>query len=521
MSLALTLALLAAPLSGVDEVPLAAPTDGVVRYVVAVGYNGRGEGGRRSLRFSDDDAARFYLQLLPSAKRGWLLASFDEESARAFVDLTDIARPPSQAELARVLGELTWSMREDRRRGLETELVFYFAGHGDVDAGGEGYLVLADGPFTRTDLETQVVGGSLADTNHVVVDACASYFMVARGDEKSGKKPLSPDLLDVLSSPSPKTQEAYLRTGVLVSTSDAAEVHESAELGGGVFSYLLRSALAGGADVDADGDVEYAEAASFIASASAAIEDPRARLKAYAKAPVQRPHVALVDFKSTDVQHFLAVEGGVSRRVQLLDARGVPYAEVHAGKHPGVRLALVGNPFFIVRVGSKEAVLVPRRAGAYSLSSLDFQDALEARGHVDGTFAGLFRAAFDRSFVEGYVAHSALLPPRADGSYLVAYAPGAEAPFELPLGALGMGSLVGAGVLATATVGAAVGNAVAYAELEKGYRDSRYLDPDLSLAVEGWRTAALASVAGTVAFGVTGALLITLEVLKEPQEDAP
>ena len=516
----MTLALVAL-LAAAAGAPAAPAGEGVARYVVAVGYNGAGEEGRRPLRFSDDDAARFYLQVLPTAERGWLLTSFDPESARAFVDLTDISRPPSRAELARVLGELAWSLREDERKGRETELVFYFAGHGDVDAGGEGYLVFADGAFTRDDLETQVVGGSHADTNHVVLDACASYFMVARGDKTSGKKALSPALLDVLRGPSLTAQEAALRTGVLVSTSDAAEVHETAEVGGGVFSYLLRSALAGGADVDGDGDVEYAEAASFIASASAAIEDPRARLKVFAKAPMQRPHAALVDFKGAAVDRFLAVEEGDARKVELLDARGVPYAEVHAGKGHGTRLALVGNPFFIVRIGKREAVLVPRRAGAYSLSSLDFQDATEPQSRGQGSFAGLFRSPFDRSFVEGYVAQSSLLPPRSDGAYMVAYAPGAEAPFELPYTALGLSSLVGAGVLAAGAVTATVGNAMAFGELQKHYEETRFVDPGLSVAVEGWRTAALTCVAGSVALGVAGAGLITLDLLDEPSEEQP
>lgn len=266
-----------------------------------------------------------------------------------------------------MLGEVSWLIRKARQARRKTELVFYLAGHGDVSAGGECFVVLADGPFTRTDLDIQVVQASPADVNHVLLDACASYFMVWRSaGAKSQSVPLTPELLDVLKSPvAPRSDpSAWERTGILVSTSSAAEVHESAEVGGGVFSYLLRSALSGAADVSGDGIVEHAEAAAFIAAASAAIEDPRARLKVHARAPPQSPHAALINLEESGAEHFLVLDGRRPVHLRILDARGVPYAELYAGDARPLLIALVGNPFYIVKRGDVQAVLVPRHAGA-------------------------------------------------------------------------------------------------------------------------------------------------------------
>jgi hypothetical protein len=490
---------------------LAAAPAPVERYAVVVGHNGPGDDAQRApLAFADDDAARLYLQLLPSLRRGWLLTTFDDGSARAYPDLTSVARVPSRVELARVLGELSWQVRENERLGKRSEVLFYFAGHGDVDAGGEGFLVLADGPFTRTDLQTQVVGGAGGAVQHVVLDACASYFMVARGTE-SGRRKLTPALFDALGAP----PAARARTGVLVSTSGAVEVHESSTLGGGVFSYLLRSALAGAADVDGDGRVEYAEAAGFIESASSRVADPRARLQVHVASPTQDPHAPLVDLRASGARHFLRVDERGARHVRVLDARGVPLIEAHADAGAPITLALVGNPFYVVQVEDTEAVLVPRRAGAYALSTLDFAPAQERRARGAAHLQTLLASPFEASFVEGYAAKARVAPPRTGEPFLVAFAPGAEPAVQFPWVAVGSTALAVSGALAIAAIASTVGNAVAFGQLQESFDQTRAIDPDLALAVEGWRTVAVATTVGAVVFALAGGSVLAWDLASE------
>jgi hypothetical protein len=500
-----------------DAAATSTPTP--ARVVVIVGHNGGAPDPRPPLQFADDDAARLFLQLAPGSSRAFLLTTFDRESARLYPELLDVARAPTTTSLAGVLGEAFWQLRQEKARGKETELVFAFAGHGDVDDSGRGFVVMADGPFFRDDLQTQVVAGSPADLNHIVVDACASYFFVkSRGGDGSGDGVvLTPKLLDVLASDGQVAPTAadQARTGVLVSTSSAQETHESAALSAGVFSYLLRSALSGAGDVDGDGRVEYGEAAAFLASASQGLDDPRARLQVHAEAPLQRPHAALLSLQDSGAKSFLAVEPGRPTRLRLKDSRGLPFIEVHSDGSRPVYVALNGQPFFFVERGDEEALLVPRSAGAFALSALTFAKSPVARGDGDvasrGAFAPLFSVPFSRAFADGYLARAGLPPPRSLSStapFTPAWSEAGAPPTALPIGVIGGVGVGAAGVVGGAAAVALVMNQLAFAELEQGFLQTGQLDPAQSLEVEGWRNAATGLTLGAVGLGLVGGGLL-------------
>ena len=64
-------------------------------------------------------------------------------------------------------------------------------------------------------------------------------------------------------------------------------------------------------------------------------------------------------------------------------------------------LALVASDYFIVQAGGEEAVLVPRRAGAYALQSLSFFPEARARSERTGPFALLGDRPLDERFADG------------------------------------------------------------------------------------------------------------------------
>ncbi len=524
IGLALALAAATAPLhaDAVDGGPAR-----VVFVIGSDGGDGAGPDGasRPRLSYADDDAARAYLTILPEADRAYLLTTFDGDSARLFPELTTLARPPTKEELSHVLGEAFWRLRALKDSGRNTELVFSFAGHGDVSVSGEGFLVLQDGALTRSELSAQVVRASPADVNHVLLDACASYFMVSsRGTEATAPAvALTPQLLDLLRK---DDDAAWDRTGVLVSTSDSAAVHESGALGAGVFSFLLRSALLGAGDVDGDGRVEYAEAAAFIAAASADVDDPRARLRVHARAPARRPHAALADLNRGSDRRFLAIDVKGVERLRLLDEHGLPVAEIHraaagAGDAPVV-LALAGSAFYVVQVGDKEATLVPRSAGAYALSSLHFSDSAQRRGADVSAFARLFTTPWGRSFFDGWATTSTLARPLTGQAFAagtsVAWAEDAAPSFRPPWMGLAVGSFVVSGVAAVVSAGAAGMNLASFATLQESYAQSATIDPEQALTVEAWRTTA--TVAGAVAVG-SALAGVGLFVLAGDEEEAP
>lgn len=507
--------------SSPSSAPSASSTAPPVRVAVIIGYNGGAPDPRPALSFADDDAARLYKSLAASTARAYLLTTFDRESARLYPELADLARDPSKESLAAVLGDAYWLLRQKKAEGKETELVFAFAGHGDVTDAGEGFVVLSDGAFTRSDLETQVIGGSPASTNHLIIDACSSYFMVARGGDtaQSESRKLTPDVLDVLKGVGRVDEAARARTGVFVSTSSAVEVHESAELESGVFSFLLRTALAGAADGNGDGNIEYAEAAGFIAASSNTIDDPRARLAVHAEAPLRRPHVALSSLRHSGAKHFLAIDKSGPVHLRVLDAHGAPYAELHvvAGGNQPLLLALVGNPFYLVQEGSAEAVLVPRSAGAYALSALSFEEAERARGS-DEKFRGLFTNALDASFMRGFLSTVEMTPPKADAPFTVAYASAGTPASRIPVGMIGLGTLGVAGAFAIAAGVSLTGNVIAFDDMERDFQRTRVIDAEKSIGVERWRTAVGISVVGAAVFGLTGGSLYAWSLSLEDGE---
>lgn len=513
-STALLLGSLASAASpGIAVESFASSKAGPSRYVVVLGYNGPADGERPRLQWADDDAIRLYLQLLPGAKRAWLLTGFDSASARLWTREGIKAHEPTRAELARVLGEAYWQMRSEAG---ETELVFAVVGHGDVDAAGEGYVVLADGNFSRTDLERQVVEASPATVNHVVVDTCASYHLVSRGDAVEAIAPSLQDALRAPTSSSGAVSAGWERTGVLVATSSAAATHESAGMGGGVFSFVLRSALTGAADVNGDGRVEYGEVSAFVAAANAAVVDPRARLDVTVRPPSHEPHVAVVDLARSGYEHFLVVDGDSEKRVRLLDARGLPWAEVHRERGMRTMVGLVGSPYFVVETNAQQAVVVPRQAGAYALSSLRFTDSPTSRGVDDPVAQSFFSIPYGRAFLQGFLADSSAVPPHDGDRFDVAFAVDGEPPFRWPLTQLATGSLLTAGVLAVGAAGAAVGNSITLGELDGRFRQTGTLDPELSLRADSFLTVFAVLGAGAVAASVAGAALGVASLEEEP-----
>lgn len=482
------------------------------RYVVAVGFNGPKDYEKGVLRYADDDAAQLYTLSEDGAAKAWLLTTFDDESARTWsADLVSRAQAPTSAELARTLGEAFWEMRKAQESGRAAELVLYLAGHGDVDDGGEGFVLLADGPFRRSALETQVLVPSPAKVNHIVVDACSAYFMMARSGSSTAKKgeEVNPDVF--MKRTSPAAEQAWSRTGMIVATSGVAEVHESTELGSGVFSYLLRSALVGAGDVNGDGRVEYAEAAAFIRATSAAFADPRAKLDVAARAPQQSPHAPLADIATASAHAFLVVDSGKSQHVRLIDERGRAYAELlREPKAPTAVLALLGSSYFIVQRGPadarEEAILLPRASGAYAMSSLSWKKSSSAtRAYLPDQTP----VPYGPQFVSGFLASSQMAPP-ADGTPLtITWAGEGEPAARVPWWTLAGTSFVAAGVLATGAMACAVGNSLSLAELDRRFRETGTLDPSLAVQTDTWLAAsALLAVGALTATAAGGGLTV-------------
>ncbi len=382
-------------------------------YVVVIGNNQSVEAGVTPLRYADDDAARFYELFEPTAARIALLTVMDGETQRVHSKLPPLARAPTKENLFALLETFQAEVASDRAAGRHSVFTFVYVGHGHVGPAGQGYVSFLDGPLSGEELWDRVVGRMGATSNHLIIDACNSYLLVgSRGGiavDDSG-----PDAAEAIRSYGGEHSAArYPNTGVVVSTSSAAESHEWSVYRGGVFSQEVRSALSGAADVNADGRVEYSELAAFLGAANLAIDDPRARLQAWVRPPPIDHHRPLIDLSTSRYKHLLRLPRSFTGKFHLEDARGVRYVDGNKTGETDVYVALASSPFYFVRTQDKEARFALPASGTVDLRSLVFEpQARAARGSVAEAYRDLlFQIPYGPAFYQGYIARTSSITP--------------------------------------------------------------------------------------------------------------
>ncbi|MEK7703828.1 MAG: caspase family protein [Myxococcota bacterium] len=356
---------------------------------------------RESLRFADDDGVRYAELFRASGAAVSLYAVLDADTQRLYPEEVAAATPPTRAALLAGLEHLFVAMRRDHAAGERVVFYFVFSGHGETTEDGEGYVHLLDAKLTRDDLFAEVIARSPADLNHVIIDACNAYFMVAERGAQAQPAGNYGSLIKSFVSRS--KLGAYPNTGVLLSTASASEVHEWGRIEAGIFSHELRSALAGAADADGNGAVDYDEAAAYLAAANGALPDRRTRLQVFARAPARNVAEPLMRLSASGAR--LSVPPSVAGRYSIEDDRGVRYADFNSSNDAGVELRLVPRPLYYVRGDAGEYRLEPAEVGSsYDLATLTPQPArLALRGSANDAFARyLFGVPFGPQFVAGY-----------------------------------------------------------------------------------------------------------------------
>jgi hypothetical protein len=384
-------------------------------YALIVANNSSVDPGVKPLQFADDDGARYFELFESLTDEARLLTTLDADSQKLFPKVVPHTKSPTRAQLKETVGELSQTVRDNRKAGIQSEVYLVFTGHGNVDDDGQGYLSLRDGKLHRKELFRDIIQGIKADYTHLIVDACHSYFMVeSRGGDDQWRDDSSDETLDEeLNAYLSRRGEAKIKrsstVGVIVSTSGTAEVHEWSRFRAGVFSHQLRSALLGAADVDQDGKINYAEVEAYLVAANAGVANPRARINVYAQPPAQdrsRPLVALESFKNATMLEIPAKAGG---RFHLEDGRGLRYADFNVEDTLATRVVLLNEPVgqkgYYLSTGDKQA-LVPLDDASVSSTELAFvAQGDQSRGAVDEAFrTGLFSVSYGRGFYAGFVA---------------------------------------------------------------------------------------------------------------------
>jgi len=473
-----------------------------------------------ALRYADDDAARLYEFLVAAGHTVRLLTVLDAETQSWMPGVVASSQPPTRARLLQALTALRTEMETAHTAGATVEFTFAFAGHGTGSADG-GAIHLLDGSFTREELMQFVVKDNPADFIHIIIDACDSYFMVAsRGGEN-----YPDDRVD--SGATAELVRSYLegdgpaqdaRVGFLVSTNQAAQSHEYNGFRAGVFSHVVHSALAGAADANRDGRVEYTEVLAYAAAASQAIQDPRARLAIHGRAPPRDIHRAVMDLRSSTFTHFLRLGADVKGRVHVEDARSVSYADLHKPQGAEVLLALVQSSSYRVTQDDGEARIRirPDRPGAVRVET--FQPVTTRTRGEDGTELRreLFSVPFDESYYRGYVASQSLpgvvgrggfSPPDTERATLIPGRP--RLLFGVPgILLLGAGGLLGVGVGAATAL-----TKLSYDAYAQSLRSTGRVDEGQEQRINALRVATGLLLAAGMAALALGGILVAVELL--------
>ena len=379
------------------------PTEAPRVYSVIVATNNAVDDDQlRPLRFADDDGARYFELLSLVSDRVELLSVLDPDTQRVHPGVAQRARPPTRRELSRTLRSVYAQISQAEASGQPTVFYFVYVGHGSVTESGEGAMHLLDGQFTRVDLYREVLARSPARVNHVVVDACNAYLMVAQRGETLTEQEIDGAVRRFLAE---EDLERYPNTGVVVSTSQAAETHEWARFESGVFSHEVRSALIGAADVDGDGAVRYDEVDAFIRAANARVAHPKAKIRAYVRPPNIHLKEPLFDRKLAPRAPTLRIPSPLAGRYFLEDHRGVRFADFHLAAWFGVTLVLVPATQYFLRSDTSE-VRIPF-AAVNRANAADYPAGpppISARGATDRSFrSGLFAVPFGPGYFEGFI----------------------------------------------------------------------------------------------------------------------
>lgn len=469
-------------------------------YAVIIATNASSDGSLAPLRYADDDGVRYFeLMSLIAPGRAALHSVLDAETQRLFPAAAALARAPTRDAIAGTLAATFAAIEKDQAAGLRTVLYFVYVGHGSVGADGEGAMHLADGRLTRSDLYQQVISRSPATMNHLIIDACNAYLMIARRGEGERDDAVIDDA--VASFLGKEGLARYPNVGVLASTSQAAEVHEWARFAAGIFSHEVRSALAGAADVDRNGQVTYDEVRAFLAAANGRVRDPRARIAAHATPPAVHLEEPLFDRRLAAGAPILEVPSTLAGRRWLEDARGVRYADFNSASDGALTLVLVPAAEYFLRT-EEEEIRIPTGALAMADASQFPREAsaVSSRGAETLAFQrDLFAIPFGQAYFDGF-----------------ANAPQPVAIVELPSAKEGSSVLkiiaIAAGTSALATVATGIGFGLAANGSAADYRGN--IGPNVVVNAEKGDAESLARTANVLyAIGAglaTGAVLTWL-----------
>jgi hypothetical protein len=373
-------------------------------YAIIISSNTSPRDAENPLRYADDDAVKNYMLFRMLTPYVYTYSLLDAETQQVFPWAKEYLKAPTRAALAEALNKINDKISADHQAGRKARFYFVYSGHGNVDENRNGEIYLSDGPLTRTDLFREIIAKSQADFNHIILDACFSYFMVQGKGGEETEQTFDEYVKAYLAH---EELSAYPNTGVFLSTAAKAKSHEWAEYDGGIFSHQIRSGLSGAADADGDGKITYQELAAFLAAANGGVEDQRARIQVFARPPQLDHSAPIFETGFLENAFFLEIPATAPTRVSIDTTKGRRWIDANLSMEKGVHLALPAHQGYWVRIADNEAALKASAGQAVSWTALSFapiaSSGIETKGALAELFVkGLFTIPYGYSFYRGY-----------------------------------------------------------------------------------------------------------------------
>ena len=492
-------------------------------FALVVGVNASLDANVATLKYADDDAAKYVRLFDRLANETTLLTVFDAESRLVYDDLARRARVPEKHELERNLGELRGKVAAAHREGHRAEVYFVYVGHGAREKNGEGYVNLVDEKLTRSELHRLVLKPpsdpvERPDALHVIVDACSAYFVVH--DRGAGLSPAEEDYSGRMGElfGSGATPEKYPNVGFLLATTGDVKVHEWSAYRGGVFSHLVRSGLSGAADIDLDGRVTYPEVGAFIAAASGAVKDPRARMDVTVTPPPANVEVALSDRKEFSPRQLVMLDARFEGHYEIESEDGERLIDLHKPKGIPSVFAVWGSGRYYLSGREGESVLDFSKKTVIASAGMSFGEPRRAtRGAIDEEYRrALFSRPFDYSFYRAYCSLLRLPAPQTPGKPMLPEELGSDALAALSLEVdEGPSSGVQGRTWVALTSGLALGaGSAAMFLLANEAAKSRETDSEAQSRAAVYSAAGAGAAVGAGASVLLGAALLTLDLTR-------
>lgn len=410
--------------------------NGTKALALVIGVNRAPDRSLAELRYADDDAVRFGDLFRTAGVQTAVLATLDQNTRRLHPDAAAEAVPARLENVVTTVEALAAEADRARLAGLRVAFYFIYAGHGRVDPesdGGGGKIALEDAQLRGADILTHIIDKVRADENHVIVDACNSYFLVLGRGPGGRRRPIEGFAqFGILA----ERQDI----GLLLSTSSARDSHEWAAFQAGVFSQEIRSGLYGPADANNDGLISYSEIGAFVAAANDAIRNERYRPELYSRAP-------------TGPGYLLDLRKALARRIEVPPGGGHQFLEDTAGVrladfHNGVPIRLVrpsDGRLYLRRTSDDREYVLPSKLPVVRTAELALQEPRSsARSAANDAFAALFSVPFGTDTPSDLLGGTAAIaegepapPPGPPG--IVSRAPVPAAPRLRPKTVVGVG----------------------------------------------------------------------------------